>query len=203
MQGVIHELPSDTVEWALRWRSGRLLDLGFPAWEEAMGLYTHLRADERARIEGAGRPLDVDAWRLPVWMPGLPEGRDAKHLVFRAMAALSPDERRGAFFAFVAVANAVAVADGMDLADAETTPAAIEKAAVWISRGIAHVAEANGLDPTEVLRGVPLQRLFRVGANLDPEAAGPPRRDAQAGGEAAGSDAGPAGSPRRALEPHD
>ena len=201
MQGVIHELPSDNLEWALRWRNGRLLDLGFPAREEAMGLYTHLGAAERDRIPDAARPLDVDAWRLPVWVPRLPEGRDARHLVFRAMVALSPDERRGAFFAFVAVANAVAVADRMDLADAETTPAAIEKAAVWTSRGIEHVAAANQLDAAEVLRRVPLRRLFRVGANLDPEAAGPPRRrHADAGDDGESADAGPAGSPRRAPD---
>ena len=203
MQGVIHELPSDNLEWALRWRSGRLLDLGFPAWEEAMGLYGHLRDGERARIEADSHPLDVDAWRLPVWMPGLPATSDAEHLVFRVLAAVSPDERRGAFFAFVAVANAVAVADRMDLADAETTPAAIEKAAVWISRGLAHVAQANGLDATEVVRRVSLRRLFRVGANLDPEAARPPQRDVDAGGDEAEADAGPAGSPRRAPDPLD
>ena len=106
-----------------------------------MGLYAHLRDDERARIEAGGSPLDVDAWRLPVWMPGLPEASDARHLVFRALAALSPDERRGAFFAFVAVANAVAVADRMDPADAETTPAAIEKAAV--TGGVGRTAEES------------------------------------------------------------
>ncbi|MDP7573098.1 MAG: DUF6178 family protein, partial [Myxococcota bacterium] len=39
MQGVIHELPTEVEEWALRWRNARLQDLGFPSWENAMRLY--------------------------------------------------------------------------------------------------------------------------------------------------------------------
>ena len=36
LQGVIWELESANQEWARRWRIGRLEDLGFPPWEEAM-----------------------------------------------------------------------------------------------------------------------------------------------------------------------
>ena len=35
------------------------------------------------------------------------------------------------------------------------------------SRGLEFVAAANGLDGTEVVRRVSLERLFRVGASLD------------------------------------
>ena len=59
----------------------------------------------------------------------------------------------------------------MELSDAETSPKAIEKAATWMSRGLEHVAVENTLDAEAVLRRVPMERLFRVGANLDPEAA--------------------------------
>jgi hypothetical protein len=174
MQAVIHELPTDNQEWALRWRNARLQDLGFPPWEEAMSLYRHVPSQERARLPDDDRPLEVTEWHLPVWIPGLPEGRDSQHLVFRAVAQLSPDERLAAFYAFVAVANKVAVADHLELSDSETTTRAIEKAARWISRGLAHVAAENALEAREILRRASLERLFRVGANLDPAAARPP-----------------------------
>jgi hypothetical protein len=106
-----------------------------------------------------------------VWIPNLPEGRDSRHLIFRTIAGLEADERRSAFYAFIAVANKVAVADGLELSDAETTAKAIEKAALWISRGLEFVAAENRLDAAEVVRRVSLDRLFQVGANLDPEAA--------------------------------
>jgi hypothetical protein len=47
----------------------------------------------------------------------------------------------------------------------------IEKAARLISDGIAHVASAHGLPDAEVLRRLTLERLFGIGANLDPAGA--------------------------------
>jgi hypothetical protein len=174
MLAVIHELPTENQEWALRWRNARLQDLGFPPWDESMRLYRYLRPDDRARLPEGVRPLDVESWRLPVWLPQLPESAGGANLVFRAIAKLDDEERSAAFYAFVAVANAVAVADRMPLSDAETTPRAIAKAARWIDRGMAHIAEAQGLEHVAVLHRVPLEHLFRVGANLDPEASRPP-----------------------------
>jgi len=174
MQAVMHELPTENEEWALRWRNARLQDLGFPPWDEAMGLYRHVPAEEHGRIAEDAAPLDVSEWHLPVWVPQLPAGPDASHAVFRAIAELDAEERRAAFYAFVAVANRVAVADRMDLSDAETTPLALEKAATWMSRGLERVAAENELAPVEVLRRVSLERLFTVGANLDPGSAAPP-----------------------------
>jgi hypothetical protein len=173
MQGVLHELPTENEEWAQRWRTARLQDLGFPPWDEAMGLYRHLAPDARSLIDFEATPLDVTEWHLPVWVPSLPAGRESRHRVFQAIADLEPEERRAAFYAFVAVANKIAVADRMDLSDAETIPAAIEKAAVWMSRGVELIGEEHALAPVEVVRRVPLERLFTVGANLDPQAAGP------------------------------
>ena len=58
------------------------------------------------------------------------------------------------------------------LADGRTFQA--ERAGEDTSRGLALVAQENALTPVEALRRVPLERLFTVGANLDPAAAGPP-----------------------------
>lgn len=173
MQGVVWELDSVNEEWSLRWRTGRLQDLGFPPWEEAMEIYHFLPPSERAALPEDARPLDVSEWHLPMWMPGLPATRDAEQLIFRTLALLEDEERRACFYAFIAVANKLAVADRMPLGDAESTPRAIEKAAHFISEGLAFVSAENRLEAVEVLRRVPLGRLFRVGANLDPERAKP------------------------------
>lgn len=170
MQGAIWEIDTEMEEWALRWRAGRLEDMGFPQWEEAMGIYGFLRREQRTLLPTEERALDVDAWRLPVWLPQLPVDPDAGHLVFRAAARLAAEERRAFFYALVGLANKVAVADRLSLADAESIPHSVEKAAQHTSRGLEHVAAAHGLDATEVLRRAPLERLFRVGVSLDREA---------------------------------
>jgi len=47
LQSVIWELAPENEEWALRWRAGRLEDMGFPPWEEAMNLYRYLPPEQR------------------------------------------------------------------------------------------------------------------------------------------------------------
>jgi hypothetical protein len=173
MQAVISELESDTQEWALRWRTGRLEDLGFPPWDEAVRIYRFIKPADRAAVPSGERPLAGSAWPLPVWIPSLPAVAGRDHRVFQAIARLSEEERRAAFYAFVALANRVAVADHLPLSDATSTPRAIDKAADFVSEGLGFVAEKNGLDDVEVLRRVSLERLFSIGANLDPERARP------------------------------
>jgi hypothetical protein len=166
LQGVIWELEWDLEEWALRWRTGRLEDLGFPSWDEAMRIYGFVRPEDRDRIPEEEGALDIEAWRLPVFLPDLPATIGESHSVFRAAAELSEEERRGFFYAFVAIANKVAVADRMPLGDAETLPKAIQAAAEVVSEGLEHVATTNGIGLTDALRRVGLDRLFRVGASL-------------------------------------
>ena len=178
MQGIIHELDISNEEWALRWRTGRLEDLGFPPWNSAMEIYHFIRREDRTAISAEPTYLVVGEWHLPVWMPSLPASADNPYLVFRTLARLDESERRSALYAFISLANKVAVADRMPLSDAESTPIAIDKAADFASVGLAHISTELGLDAAEVLRRVPLQRLFSVGANLQPERARPhPRTD--------------------------
>ena len=167
LQALTWEDPIENEEFALRWRNGRLEDLGFPPWEEAMRIYGFLRADQRLTLPAQSGALAVEGWQLPVWMPRLPVAIDARHLVFRAAAALDDEERRAFLIAFIALSNQVAVAERMPLGDAESTPKAIEKAAALSSRGLELLAKHHGSDSVSMLRRVPVSRLFRVGASLE------------------------------------
>src|SRR5690606_41125012 len=91
----------------------------------------------------------------------------------RAAAELDDDARRRFFYAFVALANKVAVADRLPLGDADSLPRAIDKAARVASAGLEVLAERHGLPLAEVLRRAPLVRLFRIGARLDPARTAP------------------------------
>lgn len=173
LQSVIHEPIDENEEWALRWRAGRLEDLGFPPWDRAIGIYRFIRPDERTRIDDDPTALEGSEWHLPVWIPALPVAADHRHLLFRTLARMDEAERRSALYAFIGLANKVAVADQLDLGDAESTPRAIEKAAAVASAGLELIATAHSLDATEVLRRITIERLFSVGANLDPDGTRP------------------------------
>jgi len=177
MQGIIHELDIVNEEWALRWRVGRLEDLGFPPWDRAMEIYQFIRRENRTAIPEEATSLDVGEWHLPVWMPSLPASPDQQHLLFRTLAQLEESERRSALYAFIALANKVAVADRMELSDAESTPIAIDKTADFASAGLEFLSTELGLNTADVLRRVPLQRLFSIGANLEPERAYPRNKE--------------------------
>jgi hypothetical protein len=165
LQSVPWESAADNEEFALRWRAGRLQDLGFPPREEALAIYTAPRREELDLLPDS--PPPIGEWHLPVWLPELPGSAGSPHLLFRAAAELDDEARRSLFYAFVSLANQVAVADGLPLGDAESLPKAIEKAADAASRGLAWLAERHRLAPAEVLRRAPLVRFFRVGFRLD------------------------------------
>ena len=110
-----------------------------------MQIYGHLRPGDRDRIADAGHPREVHEWQLPVFMSELPTAVQATHSIFRVAAELDDELRRGFFYAFVATANKLAVADAMPLSDADTLPEAIETAARVVSKGLEHLAVVNGL----------------------------------------------------------
>ena len=173
IQAVKEEMAAENEEWALRWRTGRLEDLGFPSWDASMRIYGFLRPDHLADVPEEATALDVDDWALPVWITELPGVASDERALFRATRELAPDERGAVFYALVALANRVAVADRMELGDPESLPGAIDKATRFASLGLEHVAGDRGLSLEDTLRRVSIERLFRVGTNLDRDAALP------------------------------
>jgi len=177
MHSVREESTPEIADWALRWRTNRLEDMGFPSWDRSMGIYGHLRPDRLADLPPEPISMEHFEWDLPVWISGLPAQADHPHSIFRAVAELDADERAHFFYEFLSLANRVAVADRLDLSDHETLPDTMEKAARVASRGLDFVAGESGVSPVDVLRRSGSARLFRVGVNLDPEGVRPPFSD--------------------------
>jgi hypothetical protein len=174
IQAVREELPTENEEWALRWRTGRLEDLGFPSWDAAMRIYGFLRPEKLKEIPEQGAVLDLESWSLPVWISELPGIRSDERAFFRATRELGAEERSAVFYALIALSNHVAVADRMELGDPESLPIAIDKATRFASDGLEYLAREHGIALEDALRRVPLERLFRIGTNLDRDAALPP-----------------------------
>jgi hypothetical protein len=173
IQAVLEELPMENEEWALRWRTGRLEDLGFPSWDAAMRVYGFLRPDRLDEIPKEEFVLDLGDASLPIWTSELPGVGDNERALFRATRELAVEERSAVFYALISLSNRIAVADRMELGDPESLPVALEKAARFTSDGLEFVAAGNHLSLAQTLRKVPIERLFRVGTNLDRAAALP------------------------------
>lgn len=166
--GALFEMPTEVEEFALRWRNGRLADLGFPDREQAMQAYRPLRPEQvepesvdATSGEGPGRGSLVERVDLPRQLDGT--------LVAEALAELSPARAADRLGYILGVANAVAVADGLRLSESESIPDALRKAVTGIDAGLRALAGARDETPGTVLEKTRPLDLFRIGATLEPE----------------------------------
>jgi hypothetical protein len=158
--GVLFETPAECQEYALRWRTSRLSDLGFPGYEQAIQAYRPLQAKEAETWE------HVPATGALVPSLDLPE-RLRGGLLGAALAALPVERATDVLGYILAVANTIAVADQLRLSDEESIPKALDKGVRGIEAGLRELARVRGQAPHEVLdRTRPLD-LFRTGATLD------------------------------------
>ncbi len=167
VHGAVLESRVECELFAAQWQRSRLNDLGFPDRDRAMRTYRPLRPDALELPPAALQPDDGARTDLVVRAqpPAVLDGT----LVGRTLAELPPERAAEIFEAVLAVANALAVADKLPLADPDSVSASLRKALRGIERGLAEVARLRDRPLAEVLDGAPAKALFRVGAALDPE----------------------------------
>jgi len=167
------EHPDECAAFAARWSRGRLEDLGFPARERALRAYRPLRADARVVTDIGPGVAAEHGLAVPLPLPARLQGT----AVGRALAEL-PAARAAEILGLVSgVANTVAVADGLPLAESASVERSLRKALVGIDRGLEEVARASGQPAAVVLDRTPPLDLFRIGATADPRLV--PRREAE------------------------
>ena len=127
------ELVSELEEQALRWRTARLEDLGFPPLEKAVELYA-----KRAR---PARPERSKGPTIPrTAMTATASGPD---LFRRALAELPPEEADIVVAGLRGVGNQALVADAVDLGDAVRAREVLERVQATLSLGLAELAGAE------------------------------------------------------------
>jgi hypothetical protein len=146
------DLPSELEETALRWRTGRLADLGFPSTEEAASWFAR---PPRTTAEAPGRPARAAGFFLATLARG--------SLLDRAVAALAPEAREAVEPQVVAAANAVLVADAVDPGDPDGVRAAFESARAYVELGLEQLAGRDEGRAAEALARVPVKRIFQEG----------------------------------------
>jgi hypothetical protein len=146
------ELPSELEESALRWRQGRLADLGYPSLEEALSWYA--RPPSRPS-EAPGQPRRGPGFFLA------PLGLHS--LLARAAATLQAGDREALDMQLVTAGNAVLVADGIDPVDLDQVRAAVTGARAMVELGLERLARGDDARAGQVLAETPVKRLFQEG----------------------------------------
>jgi hypothetical protein len=157
-------LPAMLEEDLLRWRSGRLADLGFVAWDEAMRLLRPL--DIKAARDAEAPPPSAVAALHNTSLVGL--GLRAG-LLRRALAALGPAQQGERAREFTLLVNELMAAQRFEPGDSKLQERAFHQAEATIGLGLELLA-VGVTDPAEVdallsgrVAAIGLRGVFRVG----------------------------------------
>lgn len=165
MQAVVWEVDTENQEWALRWRNGRLQDMGFPEFEEALGIYAPIKKNSRDFLPEDREPL-TNEWELPVWLPSLTTSQEEDQNLLRVINELPDNRRQEGLLRLVSLANHVAIADKLSLGDSETLPKAMKKAIDVAGKGLDYLSRLHSISQSDIIARAGLVHLFRIGNAL-------------------------------------
>jgi hypothetical protein len=157
------EPPAELEEQSYRWRSGRLADLGYVDFYEALDLFRPLDADKVQIGEGSQDKLvgDEDLSRLPVVVAEEVIGRS---FLARAMAAIDdPEEASRLEAALMVLVNKVLAAGRAKPGQAEVVRRGALYATATLSLGLETISRGDLTRAQQALGTISLSRLFRVG----------------------------------------
>jgi hypothetical protein len=173
--GARSELDSELEELAYRWRQGRMADLGFADYYEALEVYRELepssvRLGEVAPGQNRVRPLDErdsadGGTRAPTALAEL-LGRGDSPFSRAAQALGASDEVAELHYALVTLTNRVLAADRITPGDDAAVAATLERLLATLDLGVEFLARGDREREREAVRTVPVTRLFRLGVSL-------------------------------------
>ena len=143
----------------------RLSDLGFPERGEAMRVYRPLPPDAVPEPEAVFEADEVPPGAVAVAPP--PPALLGGTRLGQALAELAPERAREVLTGLLGVANALAVADELPLAEPRAVTRSLAKAVRGVEGGLVAVAKQQGRTLASVLAQLAPLDLFRAGATLD------------------------------------
>ncbi|HEY0705406.1 MAG TPA: DUF6178 family protein [Polyangia bacterium] len=168
---VSSELDAELEEQAYRWKSGRLADLGFEEYYQALEVYREIDPAS-VKVTGAGpvrqRPLGDARQAAFSGVPtGLAERLSGGSPFARAVAGITDkDELANVEAALVILSNRVLAADRVTPGDDEAVAASLTRLAATLDLAIEFLARQDVDEAVRAVRSVPLVRLFQVGVSL-------------------------------------
>jgi hypothetical protein len=152
LSAIRYEMPSELEETGLRWRTGRLADLGWPSLDEALSWFAR---PPRTTAHPAGPPTRPGGFFLAALARGA--------LLDRAAARLAPEEREAVEAQLATAANAVLVADAVDPGDLDAVRGAFEAMRAYLELGLEKLAGNDEERAAAALRESPVKRIFQEG----------------------------------------
>jgi len=173
--GVAGDLDAELEEFALRWRAGRMEDLGFADYYRALEIYKDLDPASVKIGEGRGPAglvsvgaSDASATDPSLRMPNALVERLASGTPFaQAVAGLADNATvNGVHDELVSVANRVLSADRVSPTDETAIAEVLERLAATLDLSVAFLCQGSDARATEAVETISIARLFRLGNAL-------------------------------------
>jgi hypothetical protein len=162
-------LHAEVEEDLLRWRKGRLADLGFPEWDEAMRLFSPLARDAvSGRLEDDDEPRpEAHVPRESSALPPAELGR-GRELLSRVMQLLDDEEYDLRLREFLLLANELMAAQRFEPGDEALQERAVGQAQATLNLACELLLAGEPKDDPEAyiaerISSVGLRKLFRFG----------------------------------------
>jgi hypothetical protein len=185
-EAVRWELATELEETALRWRTGRLRDLGFPELEEAVQIWRPLPS--------GWTPAEFASPTGPVaGVPAMLLASSRAPLFLDRAAALLPDEARPRFNeGLIYLLNCALVADGIEPKNADLARSTLSATRDLLSLGVELASDGDEDRAVAMLGTTPATELFRLAvtrvSELSRHAAAAARRVSPGAGSATNLD---------------
>lgn len=165
VMGARWELGSDLEEHAWRWRQGRMADLGYVDFYEALSIYQWL---DPATVELDEHTFVAPPPETPTELPAVLAGSlDEAGFFGRALSTLGSEAAvERVHGALVLLINKAMAADLVDPGDFEHGKEALARAVAYVGLGLEYLARGDAARAGQALGSVALERIFRVGVSL-------------------------------------
>lgn len=169
--GVRAESDAELEEEALRWRSGRMADLGFVDYFEALQIYqeldpaaVHIGQEAAPRVRPIDDAAENDHLRLPTVMAEKMSGRSP---FARGVGRLQTrEEVADLHFALVALSNRALSANRVAPSDDERIREVLDRVSATLDLAVEFLARGNAEQEGAAVRTIPLVGLHRLGVSL-------------------------------------
>jgi hypothetical protein len=169
--GMRSENDAEMEETAYRWRAGRMADLGFVDFQEALVAYqeldptsVHIGSERAPSVRPQNEPVDDVHLRLPMVVT---ERLSGKTPFARAVAGLSTREEAAELhYTLVALCNRVLSADQVNPSDEEAIGGVLDRLAATLDLAIEFLARSDSEREVAAVRSIPILTLHRLGVSL-------------------------------------
>ncbi len=171
MDDIRYELPSQLEEDALRFRTGRMMDLGFPAREDALKVLAYLDPDKvtlhtPGDVRAEDDQPDPDAPDLALALYAVPDDTVADRFLRAAIQGLPPAEQDRVGRDLAILCNWVAVARNIPFGDPDAVRGAVREARITLDLALQYRTRGEPGAGMALLRQAALMDLYRVGHSL-------------------------------------